>query len=68
MVRWEQYEVWVCAADHWQLVCSFVDIEIALAVISARKGPVRLLRAVFEGAKRLEEHTLIEIGQTRELG
>jgi hypothetical protein len=66
MPRWEQYEIWVRANEGWRLICSLADKETALALLSARKQQVRLLHVLFEASRRLEVHTLAEIGETRE--
>jgi 1,2-phenylacetyl-CoA epoxidase PaaB subunit len=65
MLEWEQYEVWVRANPGWEWIGSLADKETALALVSARKQRVRLLRVSF-GIQRQEEQTIAEIGETRE--
>jgi len=65
MARWEQYEVWVFANGRWQLIGSFADFEPANALVLARGRRVRLVHVFFEDSKRVEEHTIAEIGETR---
>ena len=83
MARWEQYEVWQqseedgtpsrgkparAATPKWQLVGSFMDLEVATAVARRRTSGVRLIRAIFEDSKRVEQEVLLDIGSTRRAG
>jgi hypothetical protein len=66
MARWEQYEVWALCGVSRQLVAAFPSLELATAVAQARKDRIRLVRASYEDAKRVQEEILLEIGSTRD--
>jgi hypothetical protein len=66
MSRWEQFEVWVFHADKWRFVASFVDFELASALARSRKSRVRLVRAVYENGKTVQQEVLAEVGATRQ--
>jgi hypothetical protein len=63
----EQYEIWAQASsgDRWELVASFVDLDVATAVASARTPPVKLVHAFYQDGKRLREEVLAEMGTNR---
>jgi len=65
MARFEQYEVWIQSGESWVLSSSFADMEVAAAVARERGARVRLLRAVYEGPKLIEQQVIAEIGALR---
>ena len=65
-MRFEQYEIWVLNGERWEMVSWFRDFEVASAVARGRSRRVRLIHAVYEGSKRLQEEIIAEVGDTRE--
>ena len=65
MARWEQFEVWAQNGARWELVASFSDFEVASALARNRSTRMRLVHAVYEDGKRVEEDVLAEVGVTR---
>lgn len=63
----EQYEIWAQASssDRWELVASFVDLDVATAVANARTPPVKLVHAFYQDGRRLREEVLAEMGSVR---
>ncbi len=66
MARFEQYEIWEFNHGRWEMAASFPDFELAKELVRQRHGRVRLLRVVYDDAKRINEEVLSEIGTTRE--
>ncbi len=66
MSRFEQYEVWVFTGARWEMAAFFADIDVANAVARGRNQRVRLIHAVYEGSKRVQEEILAEVGATRD--
>jgi hypothetical protein len=66
MARWEQYELWSLNQGKWELVMWFHDFELASAVMRGRQYRTRLIHAVYDGANRVQEDVLAELGATRE--
>jgi len=64
-MRWERYEVWTLEGEKWQLTAAFREFDMASQVTRARSNRVRLVHAVYENDRRLEEHILAELGSTR---
>ena len=63
----EQYEIWSQASpgERWELVASFLDLDVATAVANARTPPVKLVHAFYEDGRRLREEVLAEMGSVR---
>jgi hypothetical protein len=63
----EQYEIWAQASpgDRWELIASFVDLDVATAVANARTPPVKLVHAFYKDGRRLREEVLAEMGSVR---
>jgi hypothetical protein len=66
MPRWEQYEVWVMNQGKWELVAQFNDLEVASAVFRNRTYRQRLIHAVYEDNKVVQQDVIAEVGSTRE--
>ncbi len=66
MARFEQYEIWVLNGDRWEITSWFRDFEVASAVARGRSRRVRLIHAVYENGKRVQEEVIAEVGTTRE--
>lgn len=67
MARWEQFEVWAQnGSNRWEMIASFTDFEIASAVARNRPSKMRLVHAVYENGKVLEQDVLAEVGATRQ--
>ena len=65
MAGWEQFEVWVREGGKWQMIAAFHDFELASAVARNRSSEMRLIHAVYEGAKVVSQDVLAELGATR---
>jgi len=65
MARWEQFEVWAQNGARWELIGSFNDLEVASTLARNRSNRMRLVHAVYEDSKRVEEDVLAEVGVTR---
>jgi hypothetical protein len=67
MTASEQYEIWAqaSAGDRWELVASFVELDVATAVANARTPPVKLVHAFYQDGRRLREEVLAEMGSVR---
>jgi len=65
MARWEQFEVWAQNGARWELIASFNDLEVASTLARNRSNRMRLVHAVYEDSKRVEEDVLAEVGVTR---
>jgi hypothetical protein len=66
MARWEQFEVWRLSGTRWEMVASFPDFEVANAVVRKRSSQVRLIHAVYDENKIVEQEVLMELGAPRE--
>jgi hypothetical protein len=66
MARWEQYEVWASTKGKWGLVAWFVDLDVASAVFRNRTYRQRLVHAVYEDGKLVQQDVIAEVGGTRE--
>ena len=66
MLRWEQYEVWASTKGQWGLVAWFMDAEVASAVFRNRSYRQRLVHAVYEDGKMVQQDVIAEVGGTRE--
>lgn len=65
-MRFEQYEIWVLEGEKWRLSSSFADFEIANSVAHDYAYRMRLIRAVYENGKCVQQEILAEMGATRE--
>ncbi len=66
MPRFEQYEIWVLNGDRWEISSWFRDFDVASTVATGRTRRVRLIHAVYEDGKRVQEEVIAEVGATRE--
>ncbi len=66
MARLEQFEVWASTKGQWGLVAAFLDIDVASAVFKNRTYRQRLIHAVYEDGKPVQQDILAEVGGTRE--
>lgn len=65
MDRCEQYQVWAQKSGRWEMVAAFSDFEIASALARTYSSRMRLIHAVYEGNKIVEQDVLVELGATR---
>ena len=65
MARWEQFEVWTQNGEKWEMLASFHDFELASAMARTRSNKMRLIHAVYENGKMVEQDILAELGSTR---
>jgi hypothetical protein len=65
MGRWEQYQIWVQKSGRWEMVAAFTDFEIASALARNYLSRMRLVHAVYEGGRIVEQDVLVELGATR---
>ncbi len=65
-MRVEQYEIWILNGERWELTSCFCELEVASAVARSRSRRVRLIRAVYDEGKRVQEEVIAEVGATRE--
>lgn len=66
MARFEQYEVWASTKGQWGLVAAFPDVDVASAVFKNRTYRQRLVHAVYEDGKLVQQDVIAEVGGTRE--
>ncbi len=68
MERWEQYEIWTQAADKWERIAWFRDLDVASAVMHNRHTGVRLVHVIYEDGKAVQRDIIAEIaaGATRD--
>ncbi len=67
MARLEQFEVLQFHDDKWELVAAFQELELATEVARNRRSNVRVVRAVYEGGKKVAEEILLDLGSTRDV-
>jgi hypothetical protein len=65
MGRWEQFEVWTQNGEKWEFLGSFMHFDVAQAMAKNRPRRVRLIHAVYEDGKPVEQQILAEVGATR---
>lgn len=65
MARWEQFEVWTLNGARWEMVASFNDFELASSVARNRSSRMRLIHAVYDEGKLVEQDILAELGSPR---
>ena len=68
MARWEQYEIWAHNGAKWEIVGAFSDFEIASALARNYSKRMRLIHAVYDAGKVVEQDILMELGARRETG
>ncbi|MFB3917808.1 MAG: hypothetical protein ACE14M_13835 [Terriglobales bacterium] len=66
MSRFEQYEIWALHGEKWELVASFANFDVANAMTRNRSSRVRLIHAIYEEGKPVEQEVLAEVGATRQ--
>ena len=66
MARVEQFEILVERNGRWEMVASFADFDVASAIFANRTYRQRLVHAVYEGGKLVQQDLLAEVGRTRE--
>lgn len=64
MAQYQQYEIWILNIGVWSLKSSWRDFEVGLAAARALSGPVRILRAVYDGNTAVERNVVVELGGT----
>ncbi len=56
--------------DRWEMVASFQDLEFASAVAKNRSNllarNIRLVKAIYEDGKLVQQDIIAEVGSTRE--
>jgi hypothetical protein len=66
MAQFEHYEVWILDVDDWMLKSSWRDLEVGLAAARALPGPVRIIRAVYDGESAVEKNVVVELGPPKD--
>jgi hypothetical protein len=66
MERWDQYEVWVDNQGTWEMLAWFRDPNVASAVFRNRTYRQRLVHAVYEDGKVVQQDVVAELGATRQ--
>ncbi len=64
--RFEQFEVLELQGEKWVMIASFLDLEVASAVARNRSSRMRLVKAIYEDGKLIEQDVIAEVGSTRE--
>ena len=57
--------MWAEKAGKWELIAAFLDFDVAPAVARNYTYRMKLVHAVFEDGRRVQEETLAELGATR---
>ncbi len=65
-MRWEQTEIWERKGEKWEMTSSWREFDVASAVARKKTTPLRLVHSVYDGAQRVSEDVLAELGATRE--
>ena len=65
MPQWDQYELWSLNGEKWELVMWFHEFDVAQAVMRTRRYRTRLIHAVYDGANRVREDILAELGKQK---
>ena len=63
--KFQQYEVWQMADEHWDLVSSFQEFDPAYAITRNRKRHVRLLKVTYEQGHSIAQEVIAEVGEPR---
>jgi hypothetical protein len=62
MAQCEHYEVWIRDVGDWMLKSSWRNLDVGLAAARALAGPVRIIRAVYNGEGTVERDVVVELG------
>jgi len=63
MAKWKQYELWVQTGESkWDMIGVFPTTDMATAVAKARSRRARIIEAIYEGNKLLEQEVVVELG------
>lgn len=54
------------SGGRWEFVASFLDFDVAYAVVKNRNERVRLLKVSYEKGSPVEQEIIAEVGATRE--
>ena len=65
MSRCEQYEVWSQKEGKWEMAITFFQMDMATSIIPLYPSPMRLVRAVYEGGKLMQQDVVAEKNFTR---
>jgi hypothetical protein len=65
MNKFQQFEVWQMENEHWGLVSSFLDFDVAYAITQNRKHHVRLLKVTYDAGHSVSQEVIAEFGATR---
>jgi len=68
MSQHEYYEIWIRPVGDWMLKSSWRELEVGLAAARALTGPVRVVRAVYNGSAAIDRQVVVELGCGREDG
>ncbi len=66
MTRFEQFEILELQGDKWVMIASFIDLDVASSVARNRSSRMRLVKAIYEDSKLVEQDVIAEVGSTRE--
>ena len=65
MKRQEQYEIWIQSGIRkWEMLASFLDLDIASSLARGRNGRTRLICVKFESGKLVSQELVEEVGYT----
>jgi len=64
-MRVELYEIWVEDKGQWSLVAAFARFDVASHVFANRTYRQRLIHAVYEDNRLVQQDVLAEVGRTR---
>ena len=67
MARWEQFEIWQLKGEKWEMLGAFPDLELAKTMARSRNTKSRLVRAVYEDDKMVEQDVIADLGATRDV-
>ena len=67
MARFEQFEIWQLNGEKWELLGAFADMELANTMARSRDKKSRLIRAVYENDKKVEQDVIADLGATRDV-
>ena len=67
MARWEQFEVYQKNGEKWELLGAFADLDVANAMARNRSTRMKLVRAVYDDDKRIEQDIIADLGATRDV-
>lgn len=67
MAHWEQFEIWQLKDNKWELLGAFPDLDLAKTMARSRTTKSRLVRAVYEDDKLIEQDVIADLGATRDV-